>query len=72
MNSGQTFKQMRKQVGLTQRQVAEALKITDQTVSNWESNRVEPKLTIHQTQMLCQVLQCGLEDLPNFLDVANS
>ena len=72
MNSGQTFKQMRKHVGLTQRQVAEALKITDQTVSNWESNRVEPKLTIHQTQTLCQVLQCGLEDLPNFLDVANS
>ena len=72
MSSGQTFKQMRKRVGLTQRQVAEALKITDQTVSNWESNRVEPKLTIHQTQTLCQVLQCGLEDLPNFLDVANS
>jgi len=72
MNSGQTFKQMRKHVGLTQRQVAEALKITDQTVSNWESNRVEPKLTIHQTQTLCQVLQCRLEDLPNFLDVANS
>jgi DNA-binding XRE family transcriptional regulator len=72
MASGETFKQLRKQAGLTQRQIAEALKITDQTVSNWEAGRYEPKLTIHQTQTLCQVLQCRLEDLPNFLDVANS
>lgn len=69
MNSSQKLQQLRKQRGLTQRQIAEALGVTDQTVSNWEAGRFEPKLTIRQTQALCQILECSLQDLPNFSDM---
>jgi DNA-binding XRE family transcriptional regulator len=68
MKSGEKFAALRKGLGLTQRQVAEAIRVTDQTVSNWEAGRFEPKLTISQTQALCRILQCPLDELPNFLD----
>ncbi|KAM3101700.1 helix-turn-helix transcriptional regulator [Phormidesmis sp. 146-12] len=68
MKSGEKFAALRKKLGLTQRQVADAIRVTDQTVSNWEAGRFEPKLTISQTQALCRILQCSLEELPNFLD----
>ncbi|MGV0025001.1 helix-turn-helix transcriptional regulator [Phormidesmis priestleyi] len=68
MKSGEKFAALRKKLGLTQRQVAEAIRVTDQTVSNWEAGRFEPKLTISQTQALCRILQCSLDELPNFLD----
>lgn len=56
---------LRKRLNLTQRQVAEALGVTDQTVSNWEQGRSEPKLTFKQVKVLCQIFQCSLEDLPD-------
>lgn len=55
--------QMRKRVSLTQRQVAEVVSVTVQTVSNWETGRSEPKLTPEQTLLLCRILQCSLEEL---------
>lgn len=69
MTSGEKLKQLRRQLGLTQRQVAEALRVTDQTVSNWEANRFEPRLSIRQMQILCRILQCSLEELPDFADL---
>lgn len=55
--------QMRKSCNLTQKQVADYVCVTDQTVSNWETGRSEPKLTANQTLALCQILQCSLEEL---------
>jgi DNA-binding XRE family transcriptional regulator len=37
--------QIRKSRNLTQKQVADFVCVTDQTVSNWETGRSEPKLT---------------------------
>ena len=54
---------LRKQLNLSQRDIAAALGITDQTVSNWEQKRTEPKLTIRQTTLLCRILECSLENL---------
>lgn len=54
---------LRDKAGLTQREVANALGVTDQTVSNWENGVRQMKLTIRQTISLCQVLNCSLEDL---------
>lgn len=56
---------LREKVGLTQEALADALGVTDHTVRNWEKGRAEPRLTISQTKILCRVLQCSLEDLPD-------
>lgn len=69
MNSGRELMRLRKRLKLTQKQVADAVGITDQTVSNWEAGRFEPRLTISQIQALCRVLQCSLDELPSFTDV---
>ncbi|WP_088890510.1 helix-turn-helix transcriptional regulator [Leptolyngbya ohadii] len=55
--------QIRKSRNLTQKQVADCVCVTDQTVSNWETGRSEPKLTPKQTLALCKILQCSLEEL---------
>ncbi len=72
MNSGRELMRLRKRLGLTQKQVADAVGVTDQTVSNWEAGRFEPRLTISQMQALCRVLQCSLDELPNFSDTEKS
>jgi transcriptional regulator with XRE-family HTH domain len=54
---------LRKQHNLSQRDIAYALGITDQTVSNWEQGRSEPRLTIRQVVLLCRILNCSLADL---------
>ena len=59
---------LRKRLGLTQKQVAAAVGVTDQTVSNWEVGRFEPRLTISQMQALCRILQCSIEELPSFIE----
>jgi transcriptional regulator with XRE-family HTH domain len=56
---------LRKQHNLSQRDIAYALGITDQTVSNWEQGRSEPRLTIRQVVLLCRILDCSLTDLDN-------
>jgi len=57
------IEQLRQRVGLTQRQVADALGKTDQTVSNWENGVRAPRLTPRETLTLCRVLKCTLEEL---------
>lgn len=63
LNEGEQIMRLRERVGLTQRQVAEALGKTDQTISNWENGVRTPKLTPRETLALCRVLKCTLEEL---------
>ena len=58
---------LRKSRDLTQKQIADALGVTVQTVSNWEVGRAEPKLTIRQFKALLRVLQCSADQLPDDL-----
>ena len=60
---GKKIMNLRMGLDLTQREVATALGVTDQTVSNWEQEIHQPKLTPAQTLALCQVLKCSLEEL---------
>jgi transcriptional regulator with XRE-family HTH domain len=60
---------LRKQCNLSQRDIAQALGITDQTVSNWEQGRSEPRLTIRQVVLLCRILDCSLTDLDDGEDL---
>jgi len=62
-----TLVRLRKSHDLTQKQIADALGVTVQTISNWEVGRAEPKLTIRQYKALLRVLQCSVEELPDNL-----
>ena len=62
------LKKQREALSLTQREVAVAVNVSVQTVSNWETGRYkEAKLTLPQVKALCRVLQWTIDDLPDDL-----
>ncbi|QYO63045.1 helix-turn-helix transcriptional regulator [Leptolyngbya sp. 7M] len=56
---------LRKELDLTQKDIADALDVTEQTVRNWEQGKSTPKLTIPQMKTLCRLLQRPIEDIPD-------
>lgn len=58
---GKFIAQRRKQVGLTQAQLAEHLSITDRAVSKWETGKALPDTSIMLE--LCQILDITVNDL---------
>ncbi len=60
-----SLKKLRMRQELTQKELAEALGVTDDTVANWERGRSVPTLTIPQFKMLLRVLQVTPEELPD-------
>ncbi|ABW32322.1 helix-turn-helix transcriptional regulator [Acaryochloris marina] len=65
LSFSQWFLLMRRKQGLTQDDIAEALGISGQSVSNWERGRSIPTLTIDQVKTLCKILDCTLNDIPS-------
>jgi putative transcriptional regulator len=60
------LKRRRDELGLTQREVAVAIDVSVQTISNWETGRFkEVRLTLPQVKALCRVLKWTVEDLPD-------
>jgi putative transcriptional regulator len=60
------LKRRREELGLTQRDVAVAINVSVQTVSNWETGRFkEVKVTLPQVKALCRVLKWSIDDLPD-------
>ena len=51
----------RKRKKLTQRQLAEALGVTDRSVSNWENGVCLPDASLYHS--LCELLQISIEEL---------
>lgn len=51
--------------GVTQQELAEALGVSGNTVSRWETGRSVPLLTISQTRKLCEVLGVTFDQLPD-------
>lgn len=48
---------------LTQKEVAEAINVSKQAVSNWEKGNAKPALNPYQTQKLCVILGVTFDDL---------
>lgn len=55
--------QLGKRRNLTQRQVAEAVRVNAQAISNWERGKTELRLTAVQWLNLIEVLQCSPSEL---------
>jgi putative transcriptional regulator len=58
----------RKILGLTQRDIANALGITDQAVSDWERGVRTPRLSPRQTAILCQLMQLDVFQLADMFE----
>ncbi|MFM6252825.1 MAG: helix-turn-helix domain-containing protein, partial [Dolichospermum sp.] len=57
------IRNLRTKAKKTQKQVADRLNLTVQTVSNWESGRKHLRLDPLQMLTLCKTLNCSLEQL---------
>ncbi|MFN6475310.1 helix-turn-helix transcriptional regulator [Nostoc sp. DedQUE07] len=68
MSLGENFMTLRESLGLTQKQIADAVGVTDQTVSNWERGIHIPRLTLKQTIKLCKITNRTVEDLANLFE----
>ncbi|NEQ80146.1 MAG: helix-turn-helix transcriptional regulator [Moorea sp. SIO2I5] len=58
-----TLLKLRQKVGLTQRELAEALGVTQKTISIWERGKMQPKLSFWQTKLIMEKLKCTLDQL---------
>lgn len=58
-----TLVKLRQKAGLTQQDLADAIGVTQKTISIWEKGSVEPKLSLRQTKILMDVLNCTFEEL---------
>ena len=58
---GKFIAERRKQVNLTQIQLAEKLNITDRAISKWETGRAMPDTSIMLE--LCEILKINVNDL---------
>ncbi len=56
-----TLKAARINAGLKQREVAEKLNVSRETIGKWESGKTTP--TIKQAAAICELYCCALDDL---------
>ena len=55
----------RKALGLTQKNISDALGISVRAISRWEQGSNIPRLTPDQYSVLCALLRCSIHDLAN-------
>lgn len=60
---GERLARIRERSGLTQKQLADAIGVTVQTISNWETGIRKPRLYLEETSSLCEALSCTLDEL---------
>ena len=60
------IKQLRIRRGMRQRDLANALGVTDRTISNWECGRNVPGL--YNLSKMAMLFECKVQDLINLVD----
>lgn len=61
MNLGKTLQDLRKKKNISQEEMAEALNVSRQTISNWENSKSYPDILSLMT--LCDIYKISLDDL---------
>ncbi|WP_221642682.1 helix-turn-helix transcriptional regulator [Nostoc sp. 2RC] len=56
---------------ITQKELAEELGVTENTVANWERGRAVPKLTPVQYKILLRILEITPDELPDHFGPPN-
>ncbi|MEL6160126.1 MAG: helix-turn-helix transcriptional regulator [Cyanobacteria bacterium J06623_5] len=56
---------LRLKAGVTQKQLADELDVSVQTIRNWEQGKAEATFTLKQIKAFCSLLNVGLDDLPD-------
>ena len=59
MNLGKNIKTLRKQVGITQTELADKLGVTEQTVSKWENDKCYPDVSL--LPLLANIFNCSVD-----------
>lgn len=59
---------LRESLNMTQRELANAIGVTDQTISNWERGVHMPKLTPRQMANLCKAARLSIEEIADLLE----
>jgi DNA-binding XRE family transcriptional regulator len=59
--------QRRRELGIRQSDIAKALGVDPRTVSHWERFHHEPSLTPRQAAKYCDLLQCTIQELAEWL-----
>jgi DNA-binding XRE family transcriptional regulator len=54
---------LRERAGLTRRQVATDLGVTEKTIYVWETSKNPPRLTAALVQRMMEILNCSMEEL---------
>ena len=67
--TGQTIQMLREKRGLTQKQLAELLFVSDKTISKWETGKGLPDITL--LEPLAQALHVSLPELFSGATVIN-
>jgi len=62
-NNQVTLMELRNRAGLTRRQVAMELGVTEKTIYVWETSSNPPRLTVAQVQRLIEMLNCSMAEL---------
>lgn len=66
-NEKSVLVQLRRELNLSQKALAEALEVSEQTIRNWEHGRTIPQLTIPQMKALCEMLKRDIREIPDWL-----
>ncbi|MEM9906133.1 MAG: helix-turn-helix transcriptional regulator [Cyanobacteria bacterium P01_D01_bin.44] len=64
------FVRRRKELNLTQEDIAKALNISTRSISSWESGQHLPRLTPRQTAIFCDLLQMSVHELAELFEPA--
>ena len=64
---GSQLVMLRQKAGVTQKDLADTLGVSEQTVRNWEHGRHTPLLSLVQFKLLCQ--KVGIERISDLPDV---
>lgn len=58
----------RKELGITQEEIAKALNLNPRAISDWENGRHKPRLSFRQTAILCDMLKMSVHELADIFE----